>query len=82
VNASVPADELDGAVQAVVDTIAAGPPIALAMTKRQLDGASTTSLAQALELEALAQSVNATTADLREALTAYTERRPPVFTGR
>jgi enoyl-CoA hydratase/carnithine racemase len=82
VNAAVPAGELDGAVQAVVDTIVAGPPIALAITKRQLDGASTTSLAQALELEALAQSVNATTADMREALAAFMERRPPVFTGR
>ena len=82
VNAAVPADELDGAVQALVETIAAGPPIALAMTKRQLDGASTSSLAQALEVEALAQSLNATTADLREALTAYMERRPPEFTGR
>jgi 2-(1,2-epoxy-1,2-dihydrophenyl)acetyl-CoA isomerase len=82
VNAAVPADELDGAVDALVESIAAGPPIALAMTKRQLDGASTTSLAQALELEALAQSVNATTADMREALTAFMERRPPVFTGR
>ena len=39
------------------------------MTKRELDNASTTSLAQALEIEALAQSVNVHTDDLREALT-------------
>ena len=37
-------------------------------TKRELDGASTSSLAQALEVEALAQSVNVHTDDLREAL--------------
>ena len=55
----------------------AGPPIALAATKRELDAASTSSLAQALELEALAQSVNVHTDDLREALIAYVERRPP-----
>ena len=82
VNAVVPADELDDAVREVVDTIAAGPPIALASTKRELDDASTSSLAQALEIEALAQSVNAQTDDLREALLAYMERRPPTFTGR
>jgi enoyl-CoA hydratase/carnithine racemase len=82
VNAVVPAAELDDAVRVVVDAIAAGPPIALASTKRELDNASTVSLAQALEIEALAQGVNAQTDDLREALLAYMERRPPTFTGR
>ena len=82
VNAVVPAAELDDATSAVVETIAAGPPIALASTKRELDNASTSSLAQALEIEALAQSVNVKTDDLREALVAYMERRPPTFTGR
>ncbi len=82
VNAVVPAHELDDAVRDVVATIAAGPPIAIASTKRELDNASTVSLAQALEFETLAQSVNVQTDDLREALTAYMERRPPKFTGR
>jgi 2-(1,2-epoxy-1,2-dihydrophenyl)acetyl-CoA isomerase len=81
-NAVVPAAELDDAVQELVDTIAAGPPIALASTKRELDNASTLSLAQALEIETLAQSVNAQTDDLREALLAFMERRPPTFEGR
>jgi 2-(1,2-epoxy-1,2-dihydrophenyl)acetyl-CoA isomerase len=66
----------------VVETIAAGPPIALSATKRELDNASTGSLAQALEVEALAQSLNVQTDDLREALIAYAERRPPIFKGR
>lgn len=82
VNAVVPAEELDDAVREVVDTIAGGPPIALSMTKRELDNASTSSLAQALEVEALAQSVNVHTEDMREALLAYVERRTPVFKGR
>jgi enoyl-CoA hydratase/carnithine racemase len=82
VNAVVPADELDAAVQEVVDTIAAGPPIALSMTKRELDGAATSSLAQALEVEALAQTVNVHTEDLKESLLAFVERRPAVFVGR
>jgi enoyl-CoA hydratase/carnithine racemase len=81
-NTAVPAGELDGAVREVVDAIAAGPPMALSMIKRELDNASTSSLTQALEAEALAQSVNPQSRDMREALTAYAERRPPVFEGR
>jgi len=79
VNAVVPAAELDDAVRAVVETIADGPPIALSMTKRELDNASISSLAQALETEALAQNANVHTEDMQEAMIAYMERRPPVF---
>ncbi len=82
VNAAAAAAELDDAVAQLVATIASGPPIALSMTKRELDGASATSLAQALEIEALAQSVNVHTDDMREAFVAYVERRPPTFEGR
>jgi 2-(1,2-epoxy-1,2-dihydrophenyl)acetyl-CoA isomerase len=82
VNGVVPAGELDAVVQEVAETIAGGPPIALSMTKRELDHAANASLAHALETEALAQSVNVHTDDMREALMAYMERRPPHFTGR
>lgn len=82
VNGVVAADALDAAVAEVVATIAAGPPIALSLMKRQLDNAPRSSLAQALEAESAAQSINARSDDMREALTAYIERRPPVFTGR
>ncbi len=81
VNSVVPADQLDAAVAELVDTIASGPPVALSMTKREIDHASSSTLAQALEAEALAQSVNVKTKDTREALVAFAERRPPVFTG-
>ncbi len=82
VNAVVPVDELDVATAEVVELIAGGPPVALSSTKRELDNAASSSLAHALEVEALAQGVNVTTDDMREALMAYIERRPPTFTGR
>jgi enoyl-CoA hydratase/carnithine racemase len=82
VNAVVPTDDLDSATREIVDAIASGPPVALSMTKRELDNAGYASLAQALEAEALAQSVNVQTDDLREALVAYAEHRPPNFSGR
>ena len=81
VNAVMPVDELDRATGEIVDAVAAGPPIALSMAKRELDNAAHTSLAQALEAEALAQSINVQTDDLKEALMAYAEHRPPNFSG-
>ena len=81
VNAVVPTDQLDAATGQIADAIAAGPPLALSMSKRELDNAAQTSLAQALEAEALAQSLNAQTDDLKEALMAYVERRPANFAG-
>jgi enoyl-CoA hydratase/carnithine racemase len=82
VNRVVPVDDLDASTAELADAIAGGPPLALSMTKRELDNAGASSLAQALETEALAQSVNVGTEDLREALTAYVERRPAEFKGR
>jgi len=82
VNAVVPVDELEKVVAAVVERIAAGPPLALSMTKRMLDNASASSLAQALETEAIAQNVNLGTKDMVEAFVAFREKRPPVFQGR
>lgn len=82
VNAVVPAADLDTVVAEVVATIAGGPPVALSMTKREIDNAGGTSLAQALEAEAVAQAVNVTTQDMREAMMAYVERREPNFEGR
>ncbi|MFM8303169.1 MAG: enoyl-CoA hydratase/isomerase family protein [Actinomycetota bacterium] len=82
VNEVVPAVGLDARVAEVAAAIAGGPPIALSMTKRQLDHAGSSTLLQALEVEALAQNVNIHSADTREALTAFFEKRPPTFEGR
>lgn len=81
-NAVHPADDLDAAVDEIAARIAAGPPIALSLSKKMLDDASTGSLAQALEREAMAQSLNLKTHDTKEALFAFREKRPPKFEGR
>jgi 2-(1,2-epoxy-1,2-dihydrophenyl)acetyl-CoA isomerase len=74
--------DFDTAVDELAGTIAAGPPIALSMTKKLLDNAASSTLTQALEAEALAGIVNLGTRDLREAFLAFREKRPPVFEGR
>ena len=82
VNEVVAVAELDGAVAAIAGQIAKGPPLAISMTKRMLDNSANSSLVQSLEAETVAQSVNLGTTDLREALQAFAEKRPPVFHGR
>jgi enoyl-CoA hydratase/carnithine racemase len=64
------------------DRLAAGPPIALAMTKRLLNNSLDVTLEQALDDEGQSQTVNFSTADTREAVMAFMEKRQPSFEGR
>lgn len=82
VNRVVPHDELDAVVDDVAGRLAAGPPIALSLTKRLLNQAYDATFAQALEAEAMAQAVNGSTKDTNEAIKAFLEKREPVFRGR
>jgi enoyl-CoA hydratase/carnithine racemase len=82
VNRVVNAAELDGFVSDWAGRLAAGPPIALAQTKRLLNNAVGITLEQALDEEGAAQTVNASTSDTREAMRAFLDKRDPTFTGR
>ena len=82
VNRVLPDSEIDGFVDAWAARLAAGPPIALAMTKRMLDNSMLVTLEQALDDEGVAQTVNFGTADTMEAMKAFGEKREPKFEGR
>ena len=82
VNRVVPDAEIDEFVDGWAARLAAGPPIALAMTKRMLDNSMAVTLEQALDDEGVAQSLNFSTADTMEALAAFVEKREPKFEGR
>jgi enoyl-CoA hydratase/carnithine racemase len=77
----VPQADLDATVAEVAKRLAEGPPLALSMTKRLLDQSAQFTLAQALEAEAQAQTVNSGTKDTAEAMLAFVERREPRFEG-
>ena len=82
VNRVVPADQLDGFVTDWAERLAAGPPLALSLTKTMLNGSLSLSMEQALEEESRSQAVNFGTADTMEALAAFSQKREPKFEGR
>lgn len=82
VNRVVPAADLDEFVDDWAGRLAAGPPIALAMTKRLLNNSFSVTLEEALDDEGLSQTVNFGTRDTPEAVKAFLDKREPVFEGR
>jgi len=82
INRVVPADELDAFVDQWAATLAAGPPLALSMTKTLLQASGHSSMEEAVENEARCQSVNFASEDTNEALAAFTEKREPTYIGR
>jgi 2-oxoglutaroyl-CoA hydrolase len=77
----VQAKELDDAIAALVDELAAHSPLALAMAKRVLNTAYDGPLHVGLELEGLAYGLLRQTHDFREGVEAFVEKRRPEFTG-
>jgi enoyl-CoA hydratase/carnithine racemase len=82
VNRVVPAGELDAFVADWAGRLAAGPPLALSMTKRLLTNSFTMTMDEALDAEGMAQTVNQGTEDTPEAIRAFLEKREPKFKGR
>ena len=82
VNRVLPEDALDAFVDDWAGRLAAGPPLALAMSKKMLNNAFHGGLAEALDAESLSQSVNTASEDTKEGFAAFFEKRKPVFRGR
>ena len=78
----VPDAELEGATQAYAAKLAAGAPIAHALTKRLLGATFDRPLDAALRDELVHIKYCFTTRDVGEAMTAFREKRSPRFEGR
>ena len=82
IHRAVPDDELDSAVAELVAELAASATIAIGLTKRSIHRGLETGITDAMEQEALALELTSRTADFREGLLAFKERRDPRFEGR
>ena len=82
VNRVVPSGELDALVEEFASKLMAGPPIALATSKKLLNQSFTSTLDEALDAEGIGQAYQFTTRDTVEAMTAFVEKRDPNFEGR
>jgi 2-oxoglutaroyl-CoA hydrolase len=77
-----PAEELDGAVDALIDELNALSPLALSMAKRVLNHAYDGPLGLGLEVEGLAYGLLRSSHDFQEGVHAFVEKRKPQFEGR
>jgi 2-(1,2-epoxy-1,2-dihydrophenyl)acetyl-CoA isomerase len=76
------AGDLASDAASLAEGLAARPPLALAWTKRLLRRSLTAGLDEILELEAQLQRAAVATADHREGIDAFLEKRAPRFEGR
>ena len=81
VNRVVPADDLDKVTTELANRLAALPPMQLSLSKRLLNQSFSVSMAEALEFEDTAQTMNFSSNDTAEAMAAFLQKREPNFTG-
>ena len=82
VNRVVPADKLMTATHALADRILQRAPLAVEMAKQLVNDGLDASLSTAITQEMGMTATLYATADAREGIAAFIEKRPPQFTGR
>lgn len=82
VNKVVPDEELLSATQALALQLAQGPTQAIGLIKRAMNKAMNVDLDEYLEYEANIQEIAGRTADYKEGVSAFLEKRPAQFAGR
>jgi enoyl-CoA hydratase/carnithine racemase len=82
VNEVVPASELDTAVNAMVEKLAANSPVALRIGRRAISAVTDLSFSDALNLTQAVLPILSQSEDTKEGMKAFAERRAPVWPGR
>jgi enoyl-CoA hydratase/carnithine racemase len=75
-------DELDEAASTLAQRIAAQPPLAIAAAKRAVNASLDETIDDGLRVEARGQAVCLPSDDMKEAIAAFVEQRPPVYRNR
>jgi 2-(1,2-epoxy-1,2-dihydrophenyl)acetyl-CoA isomerase len=73
--------DLPREVNALAERLANGATVAISLSKRLLNGAPDADRATALLAEAMAQELNSGSEDLQEGISAFMEKRAPLFRG-
>lgn len=81
IHRAVPDGELESATAALVEQLAGAATVAVGLTKRCIHRALETGLVDAMQNESFALELSSRTADFKEGLLAFGERRPARFAG-
>ncbi|NKY25802.1 enoyl-CoA hydratase/isomerase family protein [Nocardia gamkensis] len=82
IHRATPPDELDRATEELLTRLAAGPTVALGMAKQSIHRNLRTGLTEAMDNELYGLELACRTADFKEGLAAFRQRRSPEFHGR
>ncbi len=82
IHIAVPGDEVDSAAEELLARVAAGPTVAIGLTKQAIAYGQHATLSQSMNQELSNLELSCRTSDFKEGLAAFRERRDPDFKGR